>query len=380
MDLLDLHFRSEQGCDSSLIRLKRSKMAGDVLNFYRGSPQIFYAIWGSVKRRASPLGWLCGDAHWENVGSYKGKNHVAYFDFTDFDHGCLAPLDFDLGRAATCLYLIGMGELAGLFLSAYTKQTAAGKPYHIENEVAKGTVARLLTKVQTRSQRRFMRQRMDGHRLLIDDEETYALPPKEKREASAVFKKWAATTKDPSFFRLEDLCGSCTGLGILGHHRYLALVSGKKARHIIDMKEAVPSAAAPFSGVRQPSWANDAERIAEVQRMIQYVPIARLGWTKGRGRSFVLSEYQPAEDRVDSLALSKGEYRDFAKQWGQLLAWSHLRGAGWREAATTSELVTFASDFNAKKRRRLLARARAAAVRMRQLFEQFRLLAPQDKK
>jgi uncharacterized protein (DUF2252 family) len=380
MDLLEQHFQSEQGCDPRLIGLKRAKMAAGILSFYRGSPGMFYGIWGDRKRRESPLGWICGDAHWENVGSYKGKNHVAYFDFTDFDHGCLAPIDFDLGRAAVCLYLIGMGALAEAFLAAYTEQMAAGKPYHIESEVAKGTVARLLSRVQNRSQRKFIRDKVDKGRLIIDENETFALSAKDKREAAAIFKRWAAKTKHPEFFRLEDLCGTCSGLGILGHRRYLALVAGKKARHIIDMKEGVPSAAVPFSHARQPAWLNEAQRIAEVQRMVQYVPIARLGWTRSRGTAFVISEYQSAEDRVDSMALSKSEYSNFAKQWGQLLAWSHLRGGGWRGAANTSHLISFASGFNRQKRRHFLVRARVAALRMRHLFEEFRRLEGMDDK
>jgi uncharacterized protein (DUF2252 family) len=303
-----------------------------------------------------------------------GKNHVAYFDFTDLDHGCLAPIDFDLGRAATCFYLIGMGRLSEPFLSAYTRQLAAGKPYHIECEVARGTVARLLSKVRARSQRRFIRERMHKGRLATDDHETFVLSQKERREAAAIFKRWAATTGHSEFFHLEDLCGSRSGLGILGHRRYLALVTGKKARHIIDMKEGLASAAAPLSRADQPAWSAEAERIAEIQRMIQYVPIARLGWTRSGKTSFVLSEYQPAEDRVDSLALSKGEYTDFAQQWGELLAWSHLRGGGWKGAATTTELILFAKGFSQQKRRRLLAKARATARRMGLLFAQFRRL------
>jgi uncharacterized protein (DUF2252 family) len=381
MDLLEKHFESEQGCAPNLIRLKRAKMASNILDFYRGSAGIFYALWAGSKRGAPPVGWITGDAHWENVGSYKGKNHVAYFDFTDFDDACLAPLDFDLGRATTCLYLLGLGGLAAPFLAAYRKSLAAGKPYHIECEVARGTVARLLRRVKARSQRKFIKERSHHGRLIIDGKQTYRLSRREKDEASRIFRRWAATSKHPAFFALRDICGSYAGTGNLGHRRYLALIAGRSAAHLIDMKEAIPSAASEFTSIIQPHWINDAERIAEIQRIVQYVPIARLGWTRASKTSFVISEFQPAEDRVDSLSLSKKEYRDFVKQWGKLMAWSHLRGGGWKGAMTTSGLIASASKLDRARQRLLLRRSSAVATRLKGLFESFReIVVPCEKK
>lgn len=372
MDLWEQHFGSELGSNPKLIAMKRRKMAADPLDFYRGCAGIFYSLWSRQKPEPTPTGWICGDAHWENVGSYKGKNHVAYFDFTDFDDACLAPLGFDLGRSAACLYLLKKGALAPLFLSAYRKELAGGKPFHIEAEVARGTIAKLLKAVKNRSRKHFIAEHAKKGRLILDPRETYKLPQAERREAARIFRDWAMTMKNPPFFRLMDICGSYSGVGELGHRRYLALVKGRHAPHLIDMKEAMPSDAAPFSTAGQPTWANEAQRIAEIQRILQYVPIARLGWSRSHPPSFVFSEYQPSEDRVDSLALSTKEYRDFATQWGKLLAWSHLRGGGWKGSATTSELIAFAAKFDAVRQRRLLAAARTVAGRLLTLFGEFR--------
>lgn len=347
-------------------------MAADILDFYRGSAGIFYSLWSQKHLVPTPMGWICGDAHWENVGSYKGKNHVAYFDITDFDHACHAPLGFDLGRAAACLYLLEKGGLAPVFLSAYRNELAAGKPYHIEEEVARGTISKLLCRVKNRSQARFIGEHTEHGRLVLDRDETYRLAGRDKALAAKIFRRWAATMKNPAFFQLIDICGSCSGVGELGHRRYLALVKGRNAAHLIDMKEATPSRAVEFSDAKQGTWANEAQRIAEVQRIVQYVPIARLGWSRGSGLCFVFSEYQPSEDKVDSLKLSKKEYRDFASQWGKLLAWSHLRGGGWRGAATTSELIAFAEGFDVVSQRRLLSAARSVAKSVKILFSEFR--------
>jgi uncharacterized protein (DUF2252 family) len=374
MDLLELYFASEQGLDSENIRIKRMKMAGDVFQFYRGAAIIFYHLWRPPAGFRSPKSWICGDAHWENVGSYKGQNHIAYFDLTDFDQACLAPASLDLGRALTCLFLTGQGRHASLFMGAYRQALVGGKPFHIEPEVAKGTVARLLKKVGKRSQGKFIAQLTKHGRIVGPEDRISRLKTKERRWALQRFRRWSATMDNPQFYSVLDIVGSAAGVGILGYRRYLVLVRGRHAPHIIDMKEAVPSDAAAATAVHQPRWTNQAERIADVQRMVQYMPIARLGWTGDSGPSFVMSEFQPAEDRVDSLSLSPEEYEDFIDQWGKLLAWAHLRGSGWKLAATTSDMIAFGQALSVSRRNQLIQVSRRAARRLRQLHSEFRRL------
>ncbi len=378
MDLLKRYFESERGLKPALIRIKRQKMARSPFEFFRGTTVIFYHLWALPKAFRAPRAWICGDAHWENVGSYKGKNHVAYFDLTDFDHACLAPVTLDLGRALTCQYLIGQGRHSAGFLGAYRDSLVEGKPFHIEAEVARGTVARLLKSVAKRAQARFIRRWTKNGRILQRKHASYRLAKEERRWAAIRFQRWASGRDNPEFFSLVDIVGSYAGVGILGHRRYLVLVRGRNAPHLIDMKEAAPSDAATAAGGRQPVWSNEAERIAEVQRMIQYMPIARLGWTARENPSFVMSEFQPAEDRIDSLSLSSCEYEDFAIQWGKLLAWAHLRGGGWRGAATTSELISFGKTLSLPRRQVLLGAARKAARRYHRLYSKFRSSSAAD--
>ncbi len=375
MDLLKRYFESERGLEAALIRIKRQKMARNPFEFFRGSTAIFYRLWALPRAFRAPRAWICGDAHWENVGSYKGKNHVAYFDLTDFDHACLAPVTLDLGRALTCQYLTGQGRHAAGLLSAYRDSLIEGKPFHIEAEVARGTVARLLKSVAKRAQARFIGRWTKDDRILHKKHACYRLAKKERQWAKIRFRSWALGTEHPEFYSLVDIAGSYAGVGILGHRRYLVLVRGRNSPHLIDMKEAARSDAAFAAGAKQPDWSNEAERIAEVQRMIQYMPIARLGWTAGENPSFVMSEFQPAEDRIDSLSLSTSEYEDFAIQWGRLLAWAHLRGSGWKGAATASDLISFGKTLSYPRRQVLLRAARKTARAYKGLFSKFRRLS-----
>ena len=143
--------------------------------------------------------------------------------------------------------------------------------------------------------------------------------------------------------------------------RYLILVHGDKKAHILDMKEATPSALAQASRAAQPKWKVESERVATVQRVMQYMPIAHLGWTDSSPVSFVITEFQPAEDRMESLALSEEDYAKFAATWGELVAWGHLRAAGWKKSPTTDALVEYGKALNGAQRKKIIAQAIKAA-------------------
>jgi hypothetical protein len=47
---------------------------------------------------AGPLGWICGDLHLENSGSYRSANDQVYFDLNDFDEAILAQVTREVIR------------------------------------------------------------------------------------------------------------------------------------------------------------------------------------------------------------------------------------------------------------------------------------------
>ncbi len=147
----------------------------------------------------APAIWVCGDAHWENVGSYRGKNRVAYFDLTDFDQACLAPIDWELGRAMTAYYIAHAGHLAGLFLSSYRQTLVGGKPQHIEAEVAKGAVARLLKSVATRRRKKFIASWTKNGRIAIREGLTYRLGRAEMGQAVRIFRGGRRSASERGF-------------------------------------------------------------------------------------------------------------------------------------------------------------------------------------
>src|SRR5450755_3519879 len=89
-----------------LVSLKYKFMAQNPFRFFRGTCHIFYEdLSVAAVLPSSPVTWNCGDLHIENFGSYRGDNHLVYFDLNDFDESILAPLLWDLVRMTTSLFL-----------------------------------------------------------------------------------------------------------------------------------------------------------------------------------------------------------------------------------------------------------------------------------
>jgi hypothetical protein len=371
-DFLGNLFSSNRGRDPALLKRKWRRMAQNRFHFFRGSAATFYDIWTTRHpRTTAPNAWVCGDAHWENVGSYRAKNRVTYFDLTDFDQACLAPVDRELGRALSAYHVARIAHLAAPFLSSYRQTLMIGKPQHIEAEVSKGAVARLLASVRMRRRKKFIGSWTEKGRIAIRAGVTYRLRRAERADAARIFNAWGHQRKRAEFFKVLDLCGSLAGVGTLGLRRYLVLVKGGRLPHLIDMKQAAPSVLAEHHRLLQPAWQCDAERVATIQKYTQYVPIAHLGWTQFRGSSFVLSDFQPAEDRIDSLSLSKHEHEDFSRKWGRLLAWSHLRTASWKNSASIDRLIEYGKSLTLPHRRRLLRDAAAMGRILARAYDAF---------
>src|ERR1700729_2964348 len=85
--------------------LKYRIMADNAFSFFRGTCHLFYEdLSGHNQIPFSPPGWVCGDLHLANFGSYKGDNRLVYFDMNDFDEGLLAPVALEVLRMITSIF------------------------------------------------------------------------------------------------------------------------------------------------------------------------------------------------------------------------------------------------------------------------------------
>ena len=96
------------GRDPERLSMKLERMRASPFVFLRGTCHRFYErLPKAGLPSAAPLAWICGDAHLENFGTYKGDHRLAYFDINDFDEGALAPASWDVLRFLCSILLAG---------------------------------------------------------------------------------------------------------------------------------------------------------------------------------------------------------------------------------------------------------------------------------
>ena len=371
--------RFNAGREPERLQRKYAAMRASPFAFLRGSCHLFYARMarGGV-HKAAPVGWVCGDLHLENFGSYQGDNGLDYFDINDFDESALAPLTWDLVRllasvqvGATTLQVSDSKaqRLCAAFVEAYAESLALGKSYWVERDTATGLVHDLLKELRGRSPATFVerRTRRKGRRLVIATDTGKALPllPDQRDRVQSFMRDFAKTQPDPRFFEVLDVGRRIAGTGSLGVERYVILVRGEGVSDkclLLDLKVSAASSLAPRLKVVQPRFASQAERIVATQRRLQAVPMDFLHALPFAGGSAVLRGLQPSEDRVE-LDRAGGDLKaltGFITALGRVVAWAHLRSAGQRGAAGPDDLVAFGR--RRKWREPLLAAARACAA------------------
>ncbi len=325
-----------KGRDPERVAMKYALLRESPKAFYRGLPDLFYEEVGRNQVPESPIVWANGDAHLENFGVYRGDNRLAYFDLNDFDEACLAPLCWDVLRFATSVALSAGAALVAPALEAYRLELAGGKARWVERETARGSVGRLLLTLTGRSRKEFLAKRLTAKGALRKDGR-YALPLIE--EAPPVDLGQFGFTPIEAARRVA-------GNSSLGVERYVLLVErdDDAKRYLLDLKAAQKSSLAIHSRTPQPTWLPVALRIWKGQRTLQAIPPAFLHAVSGGGRSFILKELVPREDRV-RLERAKANVGEIVLIEARLLAWSHLRASGHDGSAPADALIAFAEDF-----------------------------------
>lgn len=352
-----------QGREPERLALKYAAMRGSSFAFLRGTCHLFYAdLPNPALLRNAPHAWICGDLHLENFGTYKGDNRLVYFDLNDFDEAVLAPCTLELVRAVTSIVVaakaFGIPPKTGLslctvYLDAYCKSLAFGKPRWIDRDAAVGLVANLFDGLRQRKRKDYIAGRTilkNGKRTLNTDGRK-GLPATDAQRAKVVtfMEKFAATRDDPGFYRVIDVARRIAGTGSLGIERYAILIHGKggpEGHYLLDLKEALPSALQPRLASLQPKWRSEAERVVTVQTRVQALAPAFLRAVDIGRTSYVLKGLQPNQDRV-SLADARGDAKlleSLLRDYGHLTAWDQLRASGRQGSATADDLIAFGAE------------------------------------
>jgi len=345
--------------------LKYQQMAENPFRFFRGTCHLFYEDLSARNALpAYPVSWVCGDLHLENFGSYKGDNRLVYFDVNDFDEGLLAPVDWEVSRIVTSIF-VGFESLgikkkearqsAEYFLQVYAATLARGKARYLEPATANGIVRLFLEKVATRKQKELIRQRTEEGRgdklqLRLDKVRFFPVDKGLRKKLMTHLAQWMqgeALLKGR--FQVLDAGFRVAGTGGLGLKRYVFLLRNNKdpKKHLlVDMKQAQSSSLQRWLTHPQPAWGSEAERIVAIQNRMQNICPALLSTTVFEGQSFVMKEMQPTADKIDFLVI-RDRNKDIAcviEDMAFLTASAELRSAGRQGAALPDELIAFGQD------------------------------------
>lgn len=350
-----------QGRNPQLLHLKYQQMRHDPFAFFRGTDHLFYQDWPATSTlNEAPSAWICGDLHLQNLGSYKADNRLVYFNINDFDESALAPCTWDLARLLTSLVVSARTmkitaaqatKLCKHFLNTYTSTLLKGHIRTIEEDKAIGPAKDLLFQVKKHPRQALLDKscELTGNvrKLRIDGEHFEAITEAQQAEITAAVEPWAAKQLDPQFFHILDIAHRIAGIGSLGVERYALLVEGKGSPHhnyLLDLKEEHTSSLQPYLKLRQPHWTNQAERVISIQRWVQMMPPALLTTVELQGKSYILRELQPIENKVNLLLLSSKLKRleQLMETIAQVIAWDQLHSAGRHSSATAYELIEFA--------------------------------------
>ena len=359
------------GREPERLAMKYQNMRSSAFVYLRATCHLFPGQLPELKALAkAPAVWSCGDLHLENFGSYKGDNHLAYFDINDFDESALIPASWDIVRLLTSVRLAcaelefdadRVRELVDVLLDAYFQQLQRGSARWLERDTATGPVQELLATVRERQRVDFLDSRSSktnkggkNRKLLIDGKKALAASKEQHEQVNDFMEKFAKTQNDPTFYEVLDVARRIAGNGSLGVDRFVVLVRGKGSpdnNYLLDLKQAVPSALTPVLTLKQPAWTSEAARVVALTRRAQAVPVAFLHDVQMDGKNYILRDLQPAADRVSFKEDGKNEIHlnELVSAIGKCTAWSHLRGSGRQGSAIADKLVAFGSDKSWQK-------------------------------
>lgn len=345
----------------ALVTIKYRLLAQDVFRFYRGTCHLFYeALAAKITWVDNTRCWITGDLHLENFGSYKGDNRVVYFDMNDFDEAIAAPATWEVARLLTSIHLAAhvlkfdetlADALCKIYLEAYIKVLQTGKPVVIEKETAAGLLEYFLEQVALRPQKKFIRTKIEyskgAWQLIIDNKKALLCPAPARQKVMDAVSQWLKIIEPARRLRVLDACYRVAGTGSVGIERYAVLLHDKEAGrfHLVDVKEAKPSALLQYSPYKQPKWPTEADRVVSLQKIVQHVSPAFLHTLAIDGKSFVVKELQPVQDRMD-LALCKGKKDKLAAiliTMAQVTASGQLRSSGRKKSSIADDMIAFAA-------------------------------------
>lgn len=360
---------------------KMKKMSGSPYYFFRGTNHLFWKYCANEPRlqEFSALGsdcWIQADLHAYNYGVYCNNQGELVYDLNDFDESCIANYQYDLWRMAASIVLIAkenefadeneISEFVKAFANSYVSGLAQFQEKkqmeiaQVTKKNAYGKLDEVLEQVEKKESRKEMIEhwtKVQDERLMFDLSHNKLAPVTWEKmlEIKAAMPGYFETLNsfelfEDGYFEIIDVAQRIsTGTGSLGTPRYYVLVKGggegKYEQRILDFKLQQKATLYHFLGDKfKKSYDEKFESEGE-RHMLAYMALncytdLHLGWISLSEGVFSVRERSPYKSYFPTKLLnSTTRFNKLAKQWGHILAVSHIRASDQFDVAGILALI-----------------------------------------
>jgi uncharacterized protein (DUF2252 family) len=347
---------------------RRSKMAGSVHAYVRGSTAQFYQWLAQRGVRSVPQGprvWICGDCHAGNLGPIAAADGKIHVQIRDLDQTVIGNPNHDLIRLALSLCSAARGSnLSGVTTAHMLEQMMIGYRLALKGPRAQRSIVSdrpecikvVMRRAMSRTWKHLARERLKDLKPTIPrGERFWPLSREEQHSIQVLFeeegvRRLVTSLKSrPNDAKIEVLDAAywmkgCSSLGRLRFAILLSVRNGKSKEDescLIDVKEAAPPAAPRARAARMPK--DNAQRVVEGAKHLSPALGERMIAARLRGRSVVVRELMPQDLKLTIDTLSREEAVQSARYLAEVVGKAHGRQM---DAATRRE---FSQSFSARR-------------------------------
>lgn len=338
-------FNDDQDRLAFLLARQIKKMARSPHAFVRGNTiQHYDWLRGlDVQLPEGPPVWICGDCHVGNLGPLADSNGNVDVQIRDLDQTVIGNPAHDIIRLALSLASAARGSnLPGIVTARMIEEMLAGYEAGLlaldeENPVEEpAMVATVRREALGRKWRHLAEERIEDVTPAIPLGEKFLPVSGEERcnigvllDSPLVKNLILSLSKrsDRAKVELIDAAYWVKGCSSLGKMRYAALVhvSGerKDKLSLIDIKEAVPSAAPPAPDVAMP--VHLGERVVAGAKALSPNLGERMAWGDLSGKPVIVRELMPEDLKLDIEQFSRKEAVSAARYLASVAGKAHGR-------------------------------------------------------
>lgn len=362
--------------------------------FYRATNVIFwhdltdnYLIKTFGKPENSAF-WICGDAHFQNIGAFNKGNGIEYF-LNDYDDAVIADFQYDIIRMTVALHMVGgryAKQTVNAFLNSYF-DTVFNDNFDINCRFTSDNLSPTLSTfiIEIENNKKFKRKKW-LKKLTKKKDGQYHFRVKRKlqhprkdaaRNVKYMINEYASkkASKFPDdFFEVHSVSRRLEGLGSFLRDRYYVLIRGKqKAKKtkrkklvVLDLKyQTTPSAFIKSCAIENATMQkaeNHAMRTVNAQKAMEGNIGDIPGDIKLKNAFYSIRQANPIDEKfvLKPVKQAKCNY-DVLNDMGKVMATAHMRSAKSLDKAfrafiketfadkeTRSDYIEKVNDFSAQ--------------------------------